>query len=62
MAKISYKEWGAKLKSKSENYRFLTVEVGAYLPEYHCISVYFLKDLICGKKKCKYLHFYPHHF
>ena len=53
IAKFTYKEWGARFKSKAENYRFLTTEVEAYLPEYHCISVYFLKDLLSGKKKCK---------
>ena len=53
IAKFTYQEWGARFKSKSENYRFLTTEVGAYLPEYTQISVYFLKDLLAGKKKCK---------
>ena len=57
IAKFTYKEWGARFKSKEENYRFLTTEVGAYLPEYTNISVYFLKDLLCGKKKCKSIYF-----
>ena len=53
IAKFTYKEWGARFKSKAENYRFLTTEVGAYLPEYTQISMYFLKDILAGKKKCK---------
>ena len=50
---ISAKEFSAKYNSKRECYNFLTQEVGAYLPLYEQISVYFLKDIISGTKKCK---------
>ena len=33
----------------------MTVEVGAYLPDVHTITTYFLKDLLSGAKKRKYL-------
>ena len=32
-------------------FSFLTVEVGAYLPPYTSINVYFMKDLIAGIKR-----------
>ena len=50
---VTPSEFGAKFKSKGEVYYFLTVEVGAYLPPKDAISIYFLKDLITGKRQCK---------
>jgi hypothetical protein len=35
----------------AEVFTFLTVDVKAYLPAIHTVTVYFLKDLIEGKKK-----------
>ena len=51
--KISAKEFAAKFKSKYEVYRFLTVDAHCYLSPYTTVSIYFLKDLAAGKKKCK---------
>ena len=48
---VSSKEVGGKMKSKKEIYRFLGVEVGAYLPPYDVITIWHLKDLFAGKKK-----------
>ena len=45
--------FASKYKSKREVYTFLTVDVGAYLPAYETITIYFLKDLVSGKKKSK---------
>ena len=50
---ISAKEFEAKYKSKREVYTFLTVDAGAYLPPYDTVTIYFLKDIISGEKKCK---------
>ena len=50
---ISAIEFASKYKSKREVYNFLTLEVKAYLPNYDTITIYFLKDLIYGKKKGK---------
>ena len=50
---ISAIEFASKYKSKREVYNFLTLEVQAYLPNYDTITIYFLKDLIYGKKKGK---------
>ena len=36
-----------------EVFTFLTVDVKAYLPAIHTVTIYFLKDLITGKKKGK---------
>ena len=35
-------------------YNFLAVDVGVYLPAYEQATIYFLKDITMGKKKCKY--------
>ena len=51
--RITTKEFAAKFKSKSEVYSLLYLDVGAYLPASDCVTIYFLKDLITGKKKCK---------
>ena len=54
--KITTQQFSAKFRSKKEVYYFLTYECNAYLPSYKTISIYFLKDLIRGKKKCKSYH------
>ena len=51
---VDAKTFGAKCSSKREVYNFLTVDVGAYLPSYDSVTIYFLKDLISGTKKCKF--------
>ena len=50
---ISAQAFAAKFKSKKEIYQLLTVDGKAYLPTYDCITIFFLKDIISGKKKCK---------
>ena len=52
--RITTSEFSAKFRSKNEVYAFLAVDVGAYLPPRECATIYFLKDLVSGKKKCKY--------
>ena len=37
----------------TEIFTFLTVDVKAYLPAMHTVTIYFLKDLITGQKKRK---------
>ena len=50
---ITAAEFAAKYKSKKEVYALLAVDVGAYLPAYQLVTIYFLKDLLSGKKLCK---------
>ena len=50
-SKISSKEFAAKYNSKREIYNFLATDVGVYLPPTETITIYFLKDLMAGKKK-----------
>ena len=50
--KISAKEFAAKAKSKREIFTLLTISCKAYLPKYETITIYFLKDLLSGAKKC----------
>ena len=46
-------ELGAKFKSKGEVYHFLVVDVKMALPKYQQVTIWFLKDLMAGNKKCK---------
>ena len=41
------------LLTLKEVFTFLTVDVKAYLPAMNTVTIYFLKDLITGQKKCK---------
>ena len=52
--KVNVQSFQAKYKSKRECYNFLAVDVGVYLPAYETVTIYFLKDIISGMKKCKY--------
>ena len=52
-AQITAASFASKFNSKREIYMFLTVDVHAYLPAYDTVTIYFLKDLISGAKKCK---------
>ena len=54
IVQISSKEFAAKYRSKREVYNLLAVDVGYYLPSYEQISIYFFKDVVARKKKCKY--------
>ena len=51
---LTIKEFAAKFRSKNEVYQFLTVDVKAYLPKKDNVTMYYLKDICTGKKKCKY--------
>ena len=51
---ITAAQFVAKFKSKREVHQFLIVDARAYLCSEDCLTIYFLKDLICGKKKCKF--------
>lgn len=51
---ITTNEFAAKFRSKTEVYAFLSIDVSAYLPAKEAVTIYHLKDLITGKKKCKY--------
>ena len=50
---IQAQAFASKFKSKREIYLLLTVDAKAYMPPYETITIYFLKDLIAGNKKCK---------
>ena len=50
--RITVDEWAAKAKDKTECYRILAHEHGAYLPHIDCITVWHLRDLAGGRKKC----------
>ena len=48
---VNSKEFSAKYKSKREIYNFLATDVGVFLPPYDNTTIYFLKELMNGKKK-----------
>ena len=52
---ITAAEFAAKAKSKREVYTLLVVDCKAYLPHIDTITIYFLKELASGQKRCKYL-------
>ena len=43
--------FSSKFRSKKEIYVFLTVDVKAYLCNCDNLTIYFLKDLVSGKRK-----------
>ncbi len=53
-SRITTSEFSAKFRSKNEVYSFLSIDVAAYLPPPECATIYFLKDLVNGKKRCKF--------
>ena len=48
---VTAAEFASKFNSKMEVYRFLNVEVRAYLSSYHTMTVWHLRDLANGKRK-----------
>jgi hypothetical protein len=46
-------EFSSKYSSKREVYQFLAGQVRAYLAGYDCVSIYFLRSIAIGEKKCK---------
>ena len=51
---MNVQEFASKYESKREVYNFLASAVGAYLAGYENVSIYFLRDIVSGKKKCKF--------
>ena len=51
--RITTAQFASKYKSKREVYTFLTVDCKAYLPGYHTLTIYFMEDLMAGRKKSK---------
>ena len=51
---VHYKDLGAKFQSKNDMWTFLAVECDYYLPPKHAVTVYFLGDLMAGRKQRKY--------
>ena len=45
-----------RFRSKNELYRFLALECGAFLPKRESTNVYFLKDIMMGKKDVSPFH------
>ena len=53
MEVLTIKEFAAKFRSKNEVYQFLTVDVKAYMPPKEVTTMWFMKDICTGKRKCK---------
>ena len=50
---VNVHAFASKYKSKREIFTFLTVDGKAFLPPFDNVTIYFLKMLISGEKKCK---------
>ena len=48
---VTSSTFASKFRSKREIYVFLTVDVKAYLCACDTLTIYFLKDLVMGKRK-----------
>ena len=48
---VTAQAFASKFRSKREIYVFLTVDVKAYLCNCDNLTIYFLKDLVTGKRK-----------
>ena len=48
---VTASTFASKFRSKREIYVFLTVDVRAYLCNCDNLTIYFLKDLVSGKRK-----------
>ena len=48
--KVTSAEFSAVASSKTEVYRFLGAEVGAYLDTYQVMTVWHLRDIMAGKR------------
>ena len=51
---VTASEFAVKYRSKNEVFMFLTVDCRAYLCDASCLTVYFLKALVSGEKRCKW--------
>ena len=49
--RITVDEWAAKARAKTECYRIVAHENGAYLPHIDCVTMWYMRDLASGKKK-----------
>ena len=48
---VTASTFSSKFRSKREIYVFLTVDANAYLCACDNVTIYFLKDLVMGKRK-----------
>ena len=49
--KVSVKEIHAKYSTKQELYKFLAARNNVYLPHHKHLTIWFLRDVLSGKKK-----------
>ena len=49
--KLNINMLGLKARTKNEMYRLLTTEANLYLPPQRETSIYFVRDIIHGRKK-----------
>ena len=48
---VTASAFGSKFRSKREIYVFLTVDANAYLCNCDNLTIYFLKDIVMGRRK-----------
>ena len=52
--RVTTAEFAAKFRSKLEVYNFMSIDVGAYMPAPESVTIYFLRQLARGDRKCKF--------
>ena len=57
IVKVSVKEAAAKMSTKHEIYNFLIFDCKRYLCDEDCLTSYFMKDIMQGKRKGKYSYY-----
>ena len=53
-SRINLNLLGVKARTKNELYRLLTTEVNMYLPPQKETSIYFVRDIIHGRKRVNF--------
>ena len=53
MQKVTAEELQSIAKSKREIYNFVTIDLQAYLPKYHEVTLFHIKDIMKRKKKVR---------
>ena len=52
--RVTTKTAAAKMQTKREWYNFLTIDCDACIPGYDNVTMYFIRDLVSGERKCKF--------
>ena len=49
--RIDANAFAAKYSSKGEVYKFLTHDCAKYLPDYECVTIFHMRDIVAGRRR-----------